>query len=88
MWNYIEGVLLDRNVNSESIILICGHYKTGMCLACLKESGTLYLHLYQNIFMPLMSHKIYFLSEMDASEVLHEQEKFKAHLKKKYTTLK
>ena len=37
MQNYIEGVLLHRNVNSESIILICGHYKTGMCLACPKE---------------------------------------------------
>ena len=37
MRNYIEGVLLHRNVNSESIILICGHYKTGMCLACPKE---------------------------------------------------
>ena len=36
-WNYIEGVLVNRNVNSESVILICGHYKMGMCLACLKE---------------------------------------------------
>ena len=37
MRNYIEGVLLNRNVESESMILICGHYKTGMCLACPKE---------------------------------------------------
>ena len=40
--------------------------------------------------MPLMSYKIYFLSEMqskyifeNASEVFHDWEKFEAHLKKK-----
>ena len=35
--NYIENVLVNRNINSESKKFMCGHYKMGMCLACPKE---------------------------------------------------